>query len=193
MMLSSALNFSLIWFHPKTLCGCAPSRAAKAATPSFVKRLDANAKGNARRASGAGHDGKASFWVQSLGFYLCRINPTSSKARTILEFFCRNRETSANIAGCCEFQHQLVAEPKPPNDAEVDPSARRSHSCPFGAVSKIEVMISRHFRSTGDVAGSTWSGRRVSNPRPPAWEASALPTELRPPRMPRETTQSNGP
>src|SRR5437870_8611636 len=31
------------------------------------------------------------------------------------------------------------------------------------------------------VSGSLWSGRRDSNPRPRAWEAPTLPTELRPP------------
>src|SRR3990172_6185787 len=29
-------------------------------------------------------------------------------------------------------------------------------------------------------SNSYWSGRRVSNPRPPAWKAGALPTELHP-------------
>ncbi len=33
-------------------------------------------------------------------------------------------------------------------------------------------------RSYGDT--HKWSGKRGSNPRPPAWEAGALPTELLP-------------
>ena len=32
------------------------------------------------------------------------------------------------------------------------------------------------------IGSNHWSGRRDSNPRPRAWEAPTLPTELRPPR-----------
>src|SRR5438874_9722830 len=50
-------------------------------------------------------------------------------------------------------------------------------------------------RTEGAFGSVPWSGRRGSNPRPLAWEANALPAELRPrggERLPKRHSQDTG-
>src|ERR1035437_7247490 len=48
------------------------------------------------------------------------------------------------------------------------------------AEDSITTRVSSRSRARAQSAKSGWSGRRVSNSRPQAWEAGALPTELLP-------------
>ncbi len=63
------------------------------------------------------------------------------------------------------------------------PAVNKSKGRPTGSLSSLFLCL-RVSR-----VQSFWSGRRVSNPRPQAWEARALPTELRPPRLKRIPTE----
>jgi hypothetical protein len=78
---------------------------------------------------------------------------------------------------CCSGS--LVARPAGFEPATLGLEVRRSIQLSYGRA--VPVGAIEHRSAAAPARRGRWSGRRVSNPRPSAWKADALPTELLPP------------